>query len=86
MPLIRQKYRAYPQLIRAMENRHRIYNQTLAYIAKKESTGDLLVIRPESHLPVHRVEKDAGKLRAAYEIGRTTATEKLDEIKRYLSV
>lgn len=84
MPLVRVTYRTYPDLVAAIENRHRVYNQTLAYISQMERAGKLLVIRPDSALPVSRVEKDPEKLRQAYEIGRQTARARLDEIRHYL--
>lgn len=84
MPLIRAKYRKYPKLVAAIENRHRVYNETLAYISQMERTGKLLVIRPESALPVSRVEKDPEKLKEAYEIGRRAAAERLEEIRKFL--
>ncbi len=86
MPLMRLKYSKYPNLLAAIENRHRVYNETLTYISQMERTGKLLVIRPESPLPVNRVEKDPDKLRQAYEIGRKIATERLEEIKRFLQL
>lgn len=84
MPIIRKKYKAYPGLIKAMENRHTVYNETLAYIEQRESAGELLVIRPETKIQVGRVEKDPDKLRAAYETGREVAAKRLEEIKEYL--
>lgn len=84
MPLIRRMYRAYPKLIEAMENRHTVYNETLEYIAEKEKKGELLVIRPDSSLPVGRVEKNPDKLQEAYQIGRKAAEKRLDEIRQYL--
>lgn len=84
MPIIRAKYRKYPNLVAAIENRHRVYNETLTYISQMERAGKLLVIRPESALPVSRVEKDPAKLREAYETGRQTALARLNEIKKYL--
>lgn len=84
MPLMKLKYKKYPKLIEAMESRHHMYNETLEYIADKEKLGELLVIRPESKLPVSRVEKDPEKLKAAYEIGRKVAADKIDRIKEYL--
>ena len=85
MPLIRAKYRKYPRLVATIENRHRVYNETLAYISRMERAGKLLVIRPEQALPVSRVERDPEKLREAYEIGRQTALARLDEIGAYLN-
>lgn len=84
MPLIRMKYRKFPNLVAAIENRHRVYNETLAYISQMERAGKLLAIRPENVLPVSRVEKDPKKLRAAYEIGRQTTLARLSEIKTYI--
>lgn len=84
MPLMRMKYRKYPNLVRVIENRHRVYNETLAYISQMERAGRLLVIRPDRALPVSRVEKDPDKLRQAYEIGRRIALDRLEEIKNYL--
>ena len=84
MPLIRAKYKMYPKLVEAVEKRHRVYNETLAYISQMERAGKLLVIRPESALPVRRVEKNPDNLKQAYDIGRKIASDRLDEIKHYL--
>lgn len=85
MPLIRLKYRHYPKLVRAIENRHRVYNETLAYISQMERSGKLFVIRPDIVLPVSRVEKDPEKLKQAYEIGRQIGLERIEELKHYLN-
>lgn len=85
MPLIRLKYRNYPKLVKAIENRHRVYNETLAYISQMERSGKLFVIRPDSALPVSRVEKDPEKLKEAYEIGRRIGLERIEELKYYLN-
>lgn len=85
MPLVRLKYREYPQLVAAIENRHRLYNETLAYISRQERAGKILVLRPENPLPVSRVEKDPEKLKAAYAIGRKEAAGRMEEIKAFLS-
>lgn len=84
LPMIRMKYREYPKLVEAMENRHIMYNEESDYAAKEEAAGKLLIIRPEESLPVSRVERNPEKLRLAYEIGRTTALKKLNEVRDYL--
>lgn len=48
LPLIRMKYRQYPNLIKALENRHLMYNAELELIAEQEKRGELFVIRPDS--------------------------------------
>ncbi len=84
IPLMKRKYKKYPKLIEAMETRHIKYNETLEYISRKEAAGELLVIRPETALPIGRVEKNPDKLRAAYEIGRNTVSGRLAAIEQYL--
>lgn len=84
MPVIRMKYRQYPKLVQAMENRHRVYNKTLSYIEHEEKAGRLYVIRPQSALQIDRVEKDPAKLKEVYEIGRETAEKYIGEIRIFL--
>ena len=85
MPLFSLLYRKYPSLIKTMAERHTVYNETLSYIEERERDGSLFVIRPETELPVSRVEKDPEKLKAAYEMGRSTALKNLEKIKAFLS-
>lgn len=68
-----------------MENRHVVYNDTIAYIEEKEKRGELFVIRPEYELPVGRIEKDPEKLKKAYNIGRQIALKNLPNIKAFLA-
>ena len=79
-------FKTYEQMIEIMKNRHETYNETLEYIDKKEKDGSILVIRPETALPIKRTEKDPKALTIVYEIGRKIATEKLSEIKEFLGV
>ena len=84
MPLVRRKYRNYPQFVETMAARHLMYNEELDYIAKEETKGKLFVIRPEQPIPVGHVEKDPEKLRLAYEMGRSTAEKCLPELQTFL--
>ena len=84
LPLIRMKYRKYQNLIKALENRHLMYNAELDLIAKQEKRGELFVIRPDSPLPVKRAEKDPAKLKACYEIGRQTAEKELARLIAFM--
>lgn len=86
MPLIRRKYRRYPKLIAAAENRFIMYNAEKEYASKREKEGELFVIRPDEPIPVSKVEKNPKKLKHAYEIGRDTAIKKMDSLKAYLSL
>ena len=84
IPLVKIKYRKYPELVEIMKNRHIAYNETLEYIEKKEKDGEILVIRPETALPIKRTEKNPETLTLVYQLGRKVATEKLNEIKQFL--
>lgn len=86
MPIIRKKYKAYPDFVQATENRHVVYNKTLEYIEQQEIMGNLLVIRPETDIQVGAVEKDPQKLQVAYEMGRNVAEKRLDEIRTYVDL
>jgi predicted patatin/cPLA2 family phospholipase len=85
IPLMKMKYRKYPDLVNTMANRHLVYNETLAYIAEQERAGKLLVIRPEQALDIGKAEKNPDRLKAVYELGRNAAMDRLDEIRAYLA-
>lgn len=84
MPAVRRVYRRYPKLIRAMERRHIVYNRQLAYIAKAESNGTALVIRPPRKLPVSHTTHNADILRETYAIGRETGQLMLPQVLAFL--
>ena len=85
MLLIKLMYRKYPHLVAAMAQRHEVYNATMDYIDEQEATGKIFVLRPDSPLPVSRVEKSPDKLRVAYEIGRKAAAAKMAALNDFLS-
>lgn len=84
MPLIKIKYKNYPNLVSAMGNRHIIYNETLDYILEKEANGELFVLRPKQALPIKKAEKNPETLKMVYEMGRKTMEENLEKLKEYL--
>ena len=83
--LVRLMYRRFPHLVKAMEERHKVYNETLRYIERKEAAGDILVLRPQAQLPVSRVEKNPLRLLRAYEIGRSMAQARMEELRTFLA-
>ena len=85
LPLMKRYYRKFPKLVDAIVTRHEHYNATLDYIARREASGELLVIRPGEKLPIGRTEKDPDKLRQIYKIGRRTALDQLEKIQLYLA-
>lgn len=84
LPLIKIVLRKYPKMIKALADRHLMYNDTVKYVCGKEAEGEIVVIRPDCDLPVGKIEKDPEKLKQTYEIGRRVATQKLEEIREFL--
>ena len=70
--LMKLRYRKYPELIKAMAERHIRYNETLDHILALEKAGEILVIRPEHPLDTKAPEHDRAKLKAVYRHGRET--------------
>jgi predicted patatin/cPLA2 family phospholipase len=51
-------YKDYPGLNHQLENRYKLYNETLDYIEQLEAEGKVFVIRPETDCKVRRVERN----------------------------
>ena len=85
LSLLRTLMRRYPPVCRAMKNRHIAYNAAADYVRRQEEAGFALVIAPAEALPVSRIEHHADRLKAAYDIGRKTAEERLNEVRAFLA-
>ncbi len=83
--LMRRKYKQYPKLMHAIENRHNMYNETLRLIDKYEAEGKLFVIRPETDLGIGRTEKNLDKLKASHDEGEMVCRKCMDALKKFLS-
>jgi len=86
LPLIRIALRKYPAIVKAMAERHLVYNRQMEEIKKREQAGDAIVIRPHEALGIKRTEKDPGELERVYMEGRSTALGRLEEIKEFLGM
>ena len=84
MRVISRVLQQYPEAVKAMENRHNVYNETLAYIRQREAGKFVFVIRPEQDLDVGRIEHDRFKIREAYKAGRRAARKRLNALRRFL--
>ncbi|WP_195937818.1 patatin-like phospholipase family protein [Romboutsia sp. 1001713B170131_170501_G6] len=82
--IVKRKYKAYPNLVSAIENRHINYNKSLDLVDKLSKNGDVLVIRPKKPVKVSQVEKDVNKLTALYEEGYRNAKELYNEILNFI--
>ncbi len=85
MPFLRLKYKDYPQLVNAMQNRHKVYNETRDFIFKREKQGEVFIFEPPEKLDLSKVEKNPDKLFAAYTMGRKEAERRLSEFVDFLA-
>ncbi len=85
LPLMRLQLRRYPRFLDAVANRHEMYNAQLEYVSEQERQGKTLVLRPESALTIGHITHDADKMWETYNIGRTLAEKRLEEIKEYVA-
>jgi len=85
-PLAHVLLHKYPNMVKAMENRPIMYNETTEYIRERELEGALFVIRPPKSMEISNVSRDPMELQKAYDIGREVMTNKLGELKKYLGI
>ena len=76
----------YPKVADTMLRRHLIYKDEQELAAEAERKGEAFVICPESPLPIGRVEHDPNVIRQTYELGRSAAESRMDELKRFVSL
>lgn len=85
MPLMRLWLRRHPRIIRALEQRHIMYNNQLEYVRQEEKKTNTLVLRPETALTIGHLSHNPDDMQATYEHGRKVATKHLEEIKAFFS-
>ena len=77
-------YRDYPLFAKAVIDRPDMYNAELDYIAAEEKKGNTLVLRPSRFINIKHLEQNLDIVKQMYELGRSDAWAKLDEIKNFL--
>lgn len=86
IPLVKMKYKKYPEFVKAMKNRHIAYNEQLHDVFESEKAGNNFVICPKAPLPIGHISHDAAVMKEVYELGRKEAEEQLPAIHRYLEI
>ena len=85
LPLLRFMLRKYPAVLRALETRHEVYNETVRHVEEQAAAGRVLLIRPGSPLPVGRISHDPKLLRETYDIGREHGRKQISALRAFLS-
>lgn len=84
MPLIKYRYKDYPEFINTSANRHIAYNEQTQYVFDQEKKGKTFVICPKSPLPIGHITHDPYKMKEVYDIGRSEAIELLPALERFI--
>lgn len=82
---VRLLLRRYPKIAEGMAQRHTLYNNTLEEIERLSGDGSTLVLCPSRDLHISRTENDPEKLEAMYQLGRTDAKARLEEIRAFFA-
>ena len=85
LPILRRVLRRYPEAVRALEDRHIRYNETLRYILEKEKAGQILVIRPDEALNIGAMSRDENEFQRVYDLGRVMGERKLSDIRTFMA-
>ena len=83
MPVMRIVLRKYPKMLKAMDERHVMYNHELDYVAEAERQGRCLVIRPDGKIPIGHISHNPDEMRHVYEMGRTIGERYIEQIKEF---
>ena len=85
MPILKIKYKKYPNLLKSIKNRHEMYNETLDFIEEERKLNNAFIIRPKSTVQIGRLEKDKTKLKSLYDQGYNDAKDCFDDLLRFLN-
>lgn len=85
MPIIRHQYKNYPLFVKAMEERHIHYNETLDELKKLEQEGSVFIIRPSKPVTISRLEKNLDKLYALYQEGYQDAQNQYTAMMKFIN-
>ena len=80
MPLMRLALHRYPHFLKALDERHHMYNYQLEYVANAERLGRCLVIRPDEKIPIGHISHNPEQMRHVYELGRKVGERYIDRI------
>lgn len=84
MPLIRKRYRRYPEFVQQLETRADRYNRSREELFQAEKDGKVFLFTPKNTQGFSRTERDVEKIRALWRNGLEDAMERSDELKAFL--
>lgn len=83
-PVIKRRYRQYPNFCQAMRDRAEKYNQDRAELFQLEKEGKALVFAPDSLHGVGRIEHNVEKLRMLWAEGYQHGMERMEDLRSFM--
>lgn len=77
-------YRKYPELVKAVENRHTMYNAEKKYAEQLADSGEIIVIQPTRLIKISRTEKNPDVINEMYLLGRHDAEAAIDKVTEFI--
>lgn len=84
IPLFKTLLHKYPEVAKAMKQRHIMYNEELRLVEEQEKAGKALVIRPSEPITISRTENDPEKLEEVYQLGRKDGIANLKKMRTFI--
>ncbi|WP_332694765.1 patatin-like phospholipase family protein [Halalkalibacter lacteus] len=81
MPVMCRKY---PKVAPLLQERYKLYNDTLRYIESEKKKGSLYVLQPSKDIAVKRIEREQSKLLALFDLGYDDAKHHYDQLKEFI--
>ncbi|MBD3108445.1 patatin family protein [Bacillus sp. AGMB 02131] len=78
-------FKKYPEMVRLLDERQKIYNETLRYIWKLEEENKAIVVAPTQPINISRFEKNIDVLKGLYDLGMRDASALLPVISKTMN-
>lgn len=78
-------YRKYPEFAKTLNNRYKMYNETVEKIIDMENKKEIFVIRPSRIVKVKRIEKNPEKIQEMYDLGIEDGKNSLEKLKEFIN-
>ncbi|PAB61085.1 DUF6363 domain-containing protein [Anaeromicrobium sediminis] len=83
---LQSKYKKYPKILKALKNRHDLYNKQRDDLFQLYEEGKAFIIMPPTKIPAKRIDKNLKRLHRAYDSGYEYICAHGDALKRFLKL
>ena len=85
MPLMHLQLHRHPKMLKALAERHIMYNKEVDLVLQEERKGNVFVLQPQIKLTIGHTSHNPKEMQETYEYGRKVATKELEKLKQFLA-